>query len=74
MLFLFFLEFLVVVFKMCSEETNFERRVKLIERIGSERMNRIENKDSSLFDPRDIYHETMEAKSALRKPLSGVCS
>jgi hypothetical protein len=54
--FFFFLEFLVVIFKMFMDETNYERKVKLIETIGMERMKLISNneprKDAGAWHPK----------------------
>lgn len=54
--FFFFLEFLVVIFKLFMDETNYERKVKLIETIGMERMKLIGNseprKDPGLWHPK----------------------
>ncbi len=64
---LFFLfEFLVVIIKICSEETNYERKVKAIEKIGSERMSRIVSKDNFFFDPGSIYQTVKNAEAKIK--------
>ncbi len=61
--FFFFLEFLVVIFKMFMDETNYERKVKLIETIGMERMKLIGNneprKDAGAWHPKAKKARTM---------------
>ncbi len=66
-LFFFFLEFLVVILKMCSKETNYERRVRLIEEIGEKRMTLL-GQSEAMYDM-GLYHPVgEEARATLRKP------
>lgn len=67
-LLLFFLEFLVVIIKISSEETNYERKVKAIERIGFERIEKLTRKDFILFDPTRVHPMVKAAKAAIEAP------
>ena len=73
-LFLVALEFLVVIIKMCSGETNYERKIKAIDRIGCERIGRIENKDLVFFDPSRFNQTVKRAKIAIEEPSPAIFS
>lgn len=49
-LFLFFLEFIVVLLKIYLPKTNLEKKVQLIERIGQKRIERMYKYDEQYFD------------------------
>jgi len=49
-LFLFFMEFIVVLLKMYLPKTNYEKKVELIEQIGQKRMERMRKYDEQYFD------------------------
>lgn len=67
-LFFFLLEFLVVILKYCMDETNYERKVKLIEEIGKRRMEEL-RKSQALLDPA-FYHPGAEKTRELLKRSS----
>jgi len=60
--FFFSLEFLVIIFKLTCDETNYERKIKMIEKIGQQRMQKILEKQPHLFDPsiNKTQYETTE--------------
>jgi hypothetical protein len=62
-LFIWSLEFLVVLIKLNSEETNYERRIKHIEEIGRNRMEKISQRDRLWYDG-SIGHATSRSISA----------
>jgi hypothetical protein len=43
-------EFMVIQFKLNSEETNYEKRVKLIDEIGARRMQQLNNTNHPVYD------------------------
>lgn len=65
--FLFFLEFLVVIIKMCYPESNYECKLKMIEQIGKERISRIAEKDSLHFDGGQVQPEIGRGKEILNR-------
>lgn len=73
-LLLFLLEFLVVIIKLTSTETNYEKKVKIIEQIGSDRLNRIANKDQFFFDPGSCCSRVKVARTAIQKPSPAIFS
>lgn len=72
--FLFCLEFLVVILKLSLKETNYERKIALIERIGTERMARIADKDSKGFEAAKHHPEVKKAKKELHRPSPSMFS
>jgi len=54
-LFLFFLEFVVVLLKIYLPKTNYEKKVQLIEQIGQKRMERMRKYDEQYFDHGRIH-------------------
>lgn len=73
-LLLLLLELLIVVIKTKSEETNYERKIKAIEKIGFERMNRIVSKDNVFFDPEGLYQTVKNAKAKIEGPSPAIFS
>lgn len=66
-LFMFCLEFIVVLVKMKTPESNYERRVKLIEEIGQRRMEMLKQPPSSLVDPSYCMPNAIAARQAVSK-------
>jgi hypothetical protein len=49
-IFIWCLEFIVILFKMNSAETNYERKIRMIEQIGANRIDKITSKDLNWFE------------------------
>lgn len=64
--FFFFLEFLVVILKLFMDETNYERKVQLIEAIGVERM-KLLSKNEPRVDPGNWHPKAQQAKRLLKR-------
>jgi len=60
---MFCIEFIVVLVKSKTSETNYDRRIKLIEKIGQRRMDILEGKDSPLNDSRYCLPHMLAARS-----------
>jgi hypothetical protein len=67
---MFCIEFIVVLVKSKTPESNYERRVKLIEAIGEKRMQMLGGKDSPLFDPGYCLPNAVAARTTLHKNQS----
>lgn len=71
-LFIIILESMVIMVKMFSKETNYERRLKLIEELGERRMKRLLEKNSNNFDTKIFRDDLMESSELLKRPLNGI--
>jgi len=71
---LFFLEFLVVIIKMCYPETNYERKLKMIEDIGKDRMAKIMGKDSESYDGGKVQPQINRARAILSNTNTSIYS
>lgn len=69
-LLLFFFEFLVVVLKLTWKETNYEKKLEMIEEIGRRRMEFLQQKNSPLTDPGNYMPRFEMARQALKKESS----
>lgn len=69
-LLLFFFEFLVVVLKLTWKKTNYERKLEMIEEIGTRRMEFLQQKNSPLTDPGNYMPRFEMARQALKKESS----
>ncbi|MFN0189356.1 MAG: DUF4407 domain-containing protein [Bacteroidia bacterium] len=49
-IFIWCLEFIVIMFKMNSSETNYEKKIRMIEEMGANRIDKIANKDKEWFE------------------------
>jgi Na+-transporting methylmalonyl-CoA/oxaloacetate decarboxylase gamma subunit len=67
---MFCIEFIVVLVKSKTPESNYERRVKLIESIGEKRMQILSSKDSPLIDPGYCLPNAQSARQSLNKNQS----
>ncbi len=61
------IEFLVVLMKMNHVETNYERKLKLIEQIGEKRMSKIGNKDNNWYDGGIGHTSTKNLRSIINQ-------
>ncbi len=59
------IEFLVVIMKMCSKETNYEKKMNAIEKIGIDRLERIVSDDPAHFQPGRLYPVARRAQAAI---------
>lgn len=64
---LFFMEFLVVFLKNAWPQTNYERKLELIEEIGRKRMDKVRQNDISHFEAGKVYPSYKNAKEELAK-------
>jgi len=71
-LFIFLLESFVIIIKLFSNETNYERKMKMIELIGEKRMNRIIDNNSSIYDEIIFNGDLKKSKGILKRPVNGV--
>lgn len=67
---MFCLEFIVVWVKLKTPESNYERRVKLIEEIGEKRMRILSGEASPLADPAYCLPNALKARQAVNKSNS----
>ncbi len=65
-LFLFSMEFLVVLIKMGWRQTNYERKIDMIEEIGRRRMEKIRNHDAGHFEPAMLDTYFINARNNLQ--------
>ena len=61
------LEFLVVLLKMNTAETNYESKLNTLEQIGKNRLEKIEAKDASFFDAGASHPKGRVATNAVQK-------
>jgi hypothetical protein len=64
---MFFLEFMVILVKMNMPESNYERRVKLIEQIGQRRMQMLSEQGSPLVSQDFALPNALAARDAIGK-------
>ncbi len=67
--FLFSLEFIVIIMKHSLPETNYERRVAAMEQVGKRRMERLVESCVLAYDPGDNTEQVRKINMELRKPL-----
>jgi hypothetical protein len=67
---MFCIEFIVVMVKSITPETNYERRVRMIEAIGEKRIQLLCRNDSQLTDPGHVLPQAKAARKALEKHQS----
>ena len=65
--FLFAMEFLVVFLKGAWPQTNYERRLELIEEIGRKRMEKVRQNDIAHFESGKVYPEYKNASQQILK-------
>lgn len=63
-LLLFFLEFLVIIVKSNMPETNYERKMKMIDEIGIRKLEKLSN--HNFFDPNFYNPSVLTAKQAIK--------
>jgi len=66
-IFIFCLEFVVILFKMNSAETNYEKKLRMIEIMGSNRIDKIVNRDQACFDGGIAHTQAKDARKELSK-------
>ncbi len=64
---MFCIEFIVVLVKMRTPETNYERRLKMIEEIGEKRMKILTGENSPLQDPGYCLPNALAARDMINK-------
>ena len=64
---MFCIEFIVVMVKSITPETNYERRVRMIEVIGEKRIQLLGGKDSPLTDAGHVLPQAKAARKAVEK-------
>jgi len=69
---IFSMEFVVIIIKMCTKDTNYEKKMKLIEQIGEKRMNMILENNSPVYDNIVFKGDIKNVSDLLRKPINGI--
>jgi ABC-type multidrug transport system fused ATPase/permease subunit len=64
------IEFLVVIFKSSWGQTNYERRLEMIEKIGAKRMALLMKDESPVYDPNYSDKVLQSAKQFIHKTIS----
>jgi hypothetical protein len=71
-LFVAFLEFTVILIKLCHSDTNYELKIDRIEEIGRKRMEKITQNDQNSFNP-NIYSPLLKtAYHEIKKPSPAI--
>ena len=66
-LILFVLEFLVIIFKITMQKTNYEYKLELIEDIGRKRIEKVRQNDIIHFEPGRVYPAYKNASQQILK-------
>lgn len=66
------MESMVIIVKLFSKESNYEKKMKLIEQIGEKRMNFILNNNSQVYDNVVFKGDLNNVNTLLRKPVNGM--
>jgi len=63
---------MVIVIKLFSKETNYEKKMKLIEDIGEKRMRKILENNPPVFDQVIFKGDLKKSTDLINKPLTGI--
>lgn len=66
------IDLLVVINKMCSKKTNYERKTEMIELIGASRMKKMKDKDEERFRPSDLHPEVLIQRNRLKNEIEKI--
>lgn len=66
-IFIWCLEFLVILLKMNTAETNYEKKIRMIERIGSHRIDKIVKRDSEWYDAGKGHNSARDVRKIVSK-------
>jgi len=66
------LEFMVILFKMCSKETSYEKRLMLMESIQKSKMSKIEDRIHRNYNPVTSSKEYRQSENVLRDNMHGI--
>lgn len=64
---LMLVEFLIVILKINQPESNYDRRLKMIERMGADRMNKLAAADQRWYDGGNVQPKVVQTKLILDK-------
>jgi hypothetical protein len=66
-IFIWCLEFIVILFKINSAETNYEKKIRMIEKIGSSRIDKLVRIDNEWYEAGRGHNSTQEVRSSINK-------
>jgi len=66
-IFIWCLEFLVILFKINSAETNYEKKIRMIEQMGSSRMDKLVRIDNEWYEAGRAHNSTQEVRNSINK-------
>jgi predicted ferric reductase len=66
-IFIWCLEFLVILFKINSAETNYEKKIRMIEQMGSSRMDKLVRIDNEWHEAGRAHNSTQEVRNSINK-------
>jgi len=70
--FLFALEFIVVILKVTSQKTAYERKIEAIETIAAQKLQSMIAYESNHFRPENLDKKVIEAKGILNQKMSSI--
>lgn len=68
------MESVVIIVKLFSKETNYEKKMKLIEEIGDKRMRKIVENNSPGYDSLIFKGDMKSSTELIRRPVNGIFS
>ena len=68
-IFLFALEFIVIIMKHSLPETNYELRIAAMEKVGKRRLERLIQVDDRYYDPCDDTEQVRKMEEQLRRSI-----
>ena len=71
-IFMTLLEFMVIMFKINSKETSYERRLMLMETIQKSKMEKIENRILNSYNPMKASKEYGQSENVLKDNMHGI--
>jgi len=66
------LESMVILIKLFSKETNFEKKMKMIEQIGEKRMKSIIENSPHVYDQIIFKNDIRSSRKILERPMNGI--
>jgi len=71
-IFIVLLESMVVIIKLCSADTLYEKKMKMIEQIGEKRMRMIQDNNAQVYDQVIFKGDIMKRTEILKRPMNGI--
>lgn len=69
---IFLMESIVIIIKLFSKETNYEKKMKLIEEIGEKRMRKIMENNSPGYDSLIFKGDLKSSTELIKRPVNGM--